>query len=270
MSDVPLAIKYSADTYDKALSNVVKRWLRKGDGESVKYDEAAIGMDESTVSTSLKFLGEIGILEVPKAGHYIVPDEVVDYRNKMGEVKREAKLRVEHRLEEYPLYEETKFILEMERDYQLDELAEEVSGSAAVAASQDELVNVKRSLNILERLGFLEIDDEGYVSIPDDLKRDSETGSHKEDAGSEADPATESEIDEETNGHGNEGTARQVPNGGTVAPPRSAKVGTIDRPDGVTRFVVDVDISMDVTEMETDEVREKLEAINNSLGCDEE
>lgn len=258
MSDVPLANKYSAETYDQALSNLVERWKQEGKEGSIKYDEAAIGMDKSTVSVALKFLGEIGLLEVPKAGNYIVPEEVFNYRTKMGGVKMDAMRQVESRLDEYPLYKETKFMLGL-NDFVLDELAKEVSGSASVAASQDELSDVKRSLNILNVLGFLEIDEEGGVSIPDDLEGDTHTDPPEKNTGSEIGPDTESEDTEKAADTGGEVTVQQSPDGGTIA-----------RPESITSLTIDMDISMDVTEMDTDEVREKLEIVHDILGQNEE
>lgn len=257
MSDVPLAHKYSAETYDKALSNLVERWNQEGDGSPIKYDEAAIGMDKSTVSTALKFLGEIGLLEVPKAGSYIVPEDVLNYRTKMGAVRDQAKRDVAERLDDYPLYKEAKFMIGLD-DFELDELAENVSGSASVAASQDELRDVNRSLNILIELGFLEVDEEGHVSVPDDL------GGGAESAEEEVGPDIEegqaaAEAETEADGAGTGAAARQATAGG-------AAVG----PEIVTGLTVEMDISMDVTEMETQEVKDKLEVINKILGQNEE
>jgi hypothetical protein len=257
MSDVPLAQKYSAETFDQALSNLVERWKQEGGEDPIKYDEAAVGMDETTVSVALKFLGEIGLLEVPKAGSYIVPDDVLDYRTKLGEVERSAKREVAARLEEYPLYKETKFMLGL-NDFTLDELAEDVSGNAAVAAEKDELPDVKRTLMVLAGLGFLEIDEEGVVSIPADLEADSESESIEDgvDAGGDGGGA-----------EGEEGEAQRQPadsgDGAATEPPL---------PDGVSAghvatpgLAVDMDISMNVTEMGPDEIREKLEAIKGAL-----
>ena len=159
MSEVALAHKYSSEIYEKALSNVIDRWEQDGD-DPVKYDEAAIGMDTSTVSVALKFLAEIGLLDAPKAGHYNVPETVVEYRNKFGEVQREAKKDVERTISDYPIYDEAKFLLEREK-YTLDDLAEEIAGSSRISADKDELGDVKRSLKILAELGFFEISEDG-------------------------------------------------------------------------------------------------------------
>lgn len=251
MSEVPLAHKYSAETYDQALSNLIERWKQGDSDEPVKYKDAAIGVDKSTVSVALKFLGEIGFLEVPKAGSYIVPEEVLKYRTMMGDVKRNAKQEVESRLDEYPLYSESKFMLGL-NEYTLDELAEDVSGSAEIAATQDELSDVKRSLRILAKLGFFEIDEEGKVSVPDDMADEAPAESPEEGTDPETDTSTESEGTEQDTDVDDKVVARQHPNGGTST-----------GPERVTSLVVDMDLSMDVTEMGKDEIREKLEVIND-------
>jgi hypothetical protein len=215
-------------------------------------------MDKSTVSTALKFLGEIGILGVPKAGNYIVPEEVVDWRTKVGEVQRESRREVESRLNEYPLYKEAKFMLGL-GDFTLEELVEDVSGSAAVAASKDELRDVKRSLSILAELGFLEVDEEGRVSVPDDLEGGTEAEAPEEGTAPEADASTEPES-----------AAQPSEVGDGAAVPQNSDGGTVVAPQKTARLAVDMDISMDVTDMGADEVREKLEVINEVLGKDEE
>lgn len=252
MSNVPLAHKYSAETYDQALSNLVERWKQEGGDGPIKYDEAAVGMDASTVSVALKFLGEIGLLEVPKAGSYIVPEAVVDYRTKMGDVEMDAKREVAARLDDYPLYKETKFMLGL-NDFTVDELAEEVSGTAAVAADKSELSDVKRSLRILAALGLLDIDDEGRVSIPADLDVDS----HSEPDESEG-------TDDEVRDGAEERRPEPDVSSDTQEQPPMDQAGTSS---AVTMgLTVDMDISLDVTDMEAKEIREKLGAINDALG----
>lgn len=253
MSEVPLAQKYSPETFDQALSNLVERWKKEGGEDPIKYDEVAIRMDKSTVSVALRFLSEIGLLEVPKAGSYIVPEEVLNYKTKLGDVKRNAKQEVEARIDDYPLYSETKLRLGL-NDFTIDELAEDVSGSAAVAAEQDELSDVKRSLRVLAELGFLEIDEEGLVSISADLEAESPSESAEDGGDAEEDDGAEGEAQAQPVESDDGGTPQQrLPDGASAA-----NVAT----PGLT---VDMDISMDVTEMGPDEIREKLEAINGAL-----
>ncbi|WP_339103972.1 hypothetical protein [Haloterrigena salinisoli] len=272
MSEVPLAHKYSAETYDRALSNLVTRWDHEGSEEPIKYDQAAGEMDKSTTSVALKYLGEIGLLEVPKAGYYEVPDEVFRFRDKIGDVAREAKQEVASRLEEYPLYEETKFHLKLKDSVcEFDDLVEAVAGSTSVAASQDEVRDVERSLNILDVLGFLEIDDEGRVSIPEDLENDPVADEPEDNTSSENDTSLEDytspEVDQGPEPEPAEGAAE--PTGRTVAR-QTPDGGAIAVQDGVTGINVEMDISMDVTEMETEEVEQKLEAIHDVFGQNEE
>lgn len=254
MGEVPLAPKYSAEIYARALSNLVERWKQKGGKGSIKYNEAAIGMDKTTVSTALKFLGEIGLLEVPKAGSYIVPESVLDYRTKMGNVKRDAKQEVAAQLDDYPLYKEAKFLLSL-NDFTVGELAENVSGYKSIAAEQGELNDVERSLKILAELEFLEIDEEGSVSIPADLEDEAQPESPQENAGAEADAGAEAE---------GPGGSAEASVGSHAQQPGFDGAPASD--EGTVALTVDMDIFMDATDMGPDEIREKLEAINGAFG----
>jgi hypothetical protein len=163
----------------------------------------------------------------------------------MGTVKTEAKQDVARRLMDYPLYKETEFMLGV-NEFTLEELTKEVSGSATVAASQDELPDVERSLAILETLGFLVIDDEGRVSMPDELKDDIHSG----EPGAGTTPEDEGEVAD----------------GGTVAAaPQEPESVTVAGAENATTLAIDLDITMDVTEMETEEIQEKLEGIHGAL-----
>ncbi|WP_254272422.1 hypothetical protein [Haloarcula marina] len=268
MSEIPLAHKYSAETYDQALTNLVERWERNGDGEPVKYDEAAIGMDKSTVSTALKFLGEIGLLESPKAGQYKVPEEVVDFKTKIegGDVQKKAKHKVEDRISDYPLYSEATFYIGV-NDFDLDELVTEVAGSSEVAASQDEVNDVERSIRILAELGFLEIDEEGGVSVPTDLNEsaDADKSSSDDSQGDEEVEETEkqTEGEEEPEAEGKQVTLTNPQPNTDENGQQEVRGQTTSQALAQAGLAVDVDISMDVTEMETNEVEDKLEIIND-------
>lgn len=257
MSEVPLARKYSAGTYDKALSNVVNRWVQNNGEGPVKYDEAAIGMDKSTVSVALKYLAQIGLLESPKAGSYNVPDEVVDYENKIGQVQEQAKRAVKERIGNYPLYSEAIFYLNVD-DFTLDELVEDVAGSSEVAASQDEVADVKRSLKILAELEFLKIGEDGAVSVPDDLRGESDTNGDQlpEQSSDEEQADTKEEHSTPENGG-----AQAKQDGGA---PASSADGHVQ-----SQLVSDVDVSIDATEMGAEDLRKKLEIIDDVLGRDE-
>jgi len=263
MSEVKLAHKYSGETYKKSLSNLVKRWEQVDGEKPVKYGEAAIGMDETTVSTCLRFLAEIGLLESPKAGRYNVPKEVVEYENRLGDVKKEAKRKVEKRLNDYSLYDEAKFYIGVD-SFTIEDLSKELAGSTRIAASEDELSDVKRSVNILVALGFLEIDDDGIVSCSPDLFDPSEDNSQREEKVS-------SEMDNvDQNGSQNSNTigveqstpAEEVHNGNKHKNQQMAVSENSSSPSSKTQLVVDIDITMDITEMDTKEIEDRLEVIN--------
>lgn len=253
MAETALATKYSPETFDRALSNLVERWKEEGGDAPIKYDAAAVKMDKSTASTALKYLGDIGLLEAPKAGSYVVPKEVLDYRTKMGEVKAKAKRKVATRVDEYPLYKESKFMLRLD-DYTVDDLAKEVSGSETVAAEEGDLRDVKRSIGVLAELELLEIDEEGFVSIPADLDGEAQDEQPDERGG-------DTEDDEA------EGVSEERPTGTSPPPspqPPSREVDTVVHT-GDAVLAVELDISMDVTDMEANEIKAKLEAIDGVL-----
>jgi hypothetical protein len=258
MSEVALAHKYSSETYEKALSNVVDRWEQGGDNP-VKYDEAAIGMDTSTVSTSLKFLAEIGLLDAPKAGRYNVPEMVVKYRNKFGEVQQEAKKDVESMISDYPVYDEAKFLLEREQ-YTLDELAEAIAGSSRIAANKDELGDVKRSLKILAELDFLEMGEEGGVSLHDDLcAEESNVPNRNQKPEAEFDEEAETGLTESKD----ENAEIQL------EPEPKASEQKETRITAGPKFMSNIEISVDLVKIESDELREKLKIIKDILSHDE-
>lgn len=138
-------------------------------------------------------------------------------------------------------------------------MVEEVAGSSEVAASKDEVSDVKRSLKILAELGFLEIDEEGNVSIPAGLKDGDDGAKSSPDGQSQDSEDGEEQVDRPLTEFNEENGEPQE----TVERVRSQSMSQ-------SRLAVDVDISMDVTEMKTNEVKEKLETINDVLGEHEE
>jgi len=103
-------------------------------------------------------------------------------------------------------------------------------------------------------LGFLEIDEEGLVSISADLEAENPSESDEDGGDAEEDDGAEVEA-QALPFESDDGGAPQhpLPDGASAA-----HVAT-------TGLTVDMDISMDVTEMGPDEIREKLEAINGAL-----
>lgn len=239
MADISLATKYSSETYEKALKNIVRVAEKKDENNTIKYSEAAIGMDDSTASVSLKYLAEIGLLESPKAGHYEVPEEVIKYRNGLPAVQERSKKNVESRLREYPLYDETVFLLDS-KEYSLEDLAEEVGGRPSITASKDELGDIKRSLKIISELGFLQINEDGKVStvVESEKEIDSEESENKElDSTTEDSKETSKKSQEKTS---------------------SQDLG------------IELDVKMDVTEMTVEEIQNKMKTIQEVIKDEEE
>lgn len=260
MSDVHLAYKYDAENYPLALDNLVKR-AQDGDDEPIHYQDAAFGEISKSKSTAiLKFLARAEIIDSPKAGHYTVPEEVVDWNRKFGPTKEEAKEQVRENLREYEVYKETEFVLD-ENSLSLDSLAEQVGG--LVGIDEDEVSDLKRTIRVFAELGFLEIDSEGVVSLEDGKEQDDGEGTEE----SQKDSA----VSDEKLTDFSDVSAADTTTAKTASPePKPRTEGGIPESISYGSLSADLDISIDVTDMEADELREKLEIINNVLGHDEE
>lgn len=261
MSDVTLAHEYSAETYNKALDNLVSRWEQEKEGNPIKYDKAAIGMAKSTVSTTLKFLAEIGLLDSPKAGYYKVPENVVKYKNNVGNAQRQSKQKVAEMIGDYPVYDEATFLVGR-GEFTLNEMTDEIAGMSNIAASSDEIQNVRRSIEILAELGFLQLDEEDQVSVPTDLM-DVKDQKHVGDVATDntSNPITENDTIHRRSydnrcGNDNDYIVKQM--------------GELSKADRVTLSSgINIDISINATKMDVDDLREKLATIDDVFNDNE-
>lgn len=253
MSDIPLANSYSPSTYDESLNNLTTRWQEKSDEGPVKYDQAALTLDASTVSTALKYLGDIGLIDSPKAGYYEVPDEVIDYRTKLGEVKADAKRQVVDRISGYPVYEESKIRVKID-EIKIEELAEAVGGSAQVSASESDLKKIERSIKILAEFGLFNIDEEGMVSLPDSTEPDSSEEST-------------TDTDEAKNQNGNQTTniEEQSESTNSDVSSKTQDHSTNSNTPPPTNPEINIEVSLELTDMDPDEAREKVDILNSLL-----
>lgn len=248
MSGVILAKRYSPGNYPVALNNLVKRYQR--DEQPIHYTEAGFGdVSEDQASSALRFFADIGFLENPKGASYVPPESVVTWQRKMGPIAEEAKEEVQDLLTEYEIFEETLFVLE-DGEQKLEGLAEQVGG--LVGIDEDELTDMKRTLRVFVELGFLEIDAENRVSLPE--SNDTEIDQHnsvedpkEQDDGSTPGPQEPSDQLEEDPERAVEQKGRS----------------------GIANLNVDLDISLNATEMDPDDLERKINAIRKIANYDE-
>jgi len=179
------------------------------------------------------------MLDSPTSGYYKIPPEVVKFRKKTGEVREEAKQKMIERVSEYKLYEESKFITGID-EFTIHELAEEVAGSKNVAADEDEIDAVKRSLKVLVQFELLEVDEDDVVSQPSADKVESNKESPKDTS-----DGTDDSARENTGESNEERTDTKI--------------------EDENKLQVELEIQMDITDMEPSEIENKLKSIRDSL-----
>jgi hypothetical protein len=162
MSEIPLpASGVSARLHYRSLHDLVDRY--ESDDEPVHYERAAINVNASDCSRCLKFFGDIGLLNVEKQGVYIPPTYLINFFNKVGTTKEEAKQELFDQLDEYEVFSELIFQGERD-DYGVEELAKSVAGQ--VGADEDEVNQIETFIEILNHLDLISIDDEsGTVEV---------------------------------------------------------------------------------------------------------
>ncbi|MFB6199746.1 MAG: hypothetical protein ABEJ83_02615 [Candidatus Nanohaloarchaea archaeon] len=196
------------------------------DGEAVKYSDAAIDMDSSSCSSCLSFWADLDLIEPEKQGYYVPNQSTSDLINQFGEAKQRAKEKVVEKLQDDEIYETLEFIVE-NREFDLDKLAREVGSKVGV--KEDNVNRLERYIEILVELEVLEINEEGKVTLPEE--ETTETQSSPVDAGSEEDKVIERE----------------------------------ENPTKQASSSINIEIAMDVTDMDTDEIEEKLQKLQEHL-----
>jgi len=260
MSDVVLATRYSAQNYPLALENLAKRYRRTDSDESINYSELGFGdLSEDQASKALRFFADIGLLENPKGANYIPPQSVIDWKLKMGETAEQGKQQVFKKLQDYEVFSELVFILE-EGDEQLDDLAEQVGGMVGI--DEDELSDMKKTIEVFAACGFLDITEDKTVSLaysPDDEGAEpaEETEQQSLDETAEAEPHQSNAQEHPTNG----GMTDSKPADSTSSPQSVVTQPSLN---------TELEISIDATEMEPDDLRKKLEIIDEITDNDGE
>ena len=254
MSEIPLATRYAASNYPIALNNLAKRYQREGDGEAIHYSELAFGdVSDQQAKTALRFFANIELLENPKGANYIPPDSVVDWQVKMGDTAKEGKKEVYNQIQEnYDVFNELVFILK-ESEEDLDELAEQVGG--LVGIDEDEISDMKKTIDVFAECGFLDIDGENTVRLVDEFK----------DESSEEEPIQTSLEEAPNTNEPKNKTEEQV-----AQEPQPSVDPNPTPTTSQSTFDTEVEITIDATEMDPQDLKKKLEIIDEIAGYDGE
>lgn len=246
MSDVSLPTRYAPENYRPALDNLAQRYQKSGD-QPVHYSEAAFdGISEDQAQSSLRFFGEIGLLEIPTQGKYVPSDELVAWLRQMGPSKEE-KAAVRETLMDYEVFDETIFLLD-KGGVELDDLVSQVG--SLVGIDKDEAGHLKKALQIFDDLEFIEIGDDGTVTLPSEVELDTSDEGVTPPAGSKDGEESYGEPDAKSS------------DGGSSA----SKEG----PPTTSGFQAQFELVLDASDMAPDELDEKLGIIRKYLGHDAE
>lgn len=258
MSDIVLASKYSAKNYPPALKNLAKRYNRQNSDEPINYSKVGFGdISEDQASVTLRFFADIGLLENPKGANYIPPQSVIDWQLKMGETSEQGKQKTFEKLNQYDVFSEIIFLLE-ESDKKLSDIVEQVGG--IVGIDEDESSQMEKTIEVFAECGFLNIGEDNTVSLvyhesnnpgsqgPTQSSSDESIVSQSTSTDTSTNP-TLGEMSEE------EPTGKIRENGGTIESP------TLN---------IDVQLSVDATEMEASDLRKKLDIIDEMTNNDGE
>jgi hypothetical protein len=251
MDEIPLASRYSADNYPIALENLVRRY--KSENEPVHYSKAQTDeLSKDQAQSALKFFGDIELIEVPKQGEYVPPEHIITWIDSIeGPAKREAQQKSLESLQEYEIYKEARFSLS-DGNKATDQLVREIGGR--IGASKDDLSDIENTIEVLGHLGFLDIDEEGEVSLPDEREVDMDEEDSERDitkAVTEVNDSSEQEsepveIDRDDAQIDGEGQAL-----------------------GNSGYNYEISVSIDATEMSVDDLEAKLDLIEDKLGTND-
>ena len=188
MSEVQLPLdRFSPETFVQALENLVDRYA--DEKEPIHYRKAALGMNESTCSSCLRYFSDIGLIKAEKAGVYVPSSPVTDFFLKVGQARGAAIREMKSILSnESPIYSELQFILNREPS-SIEDAAREVASQLAI--NKDKISRIEKAISIFIGLELLYINEEGIVHINKGDRSESEQPDGKE-------KETESTQDSET------------------------------------------------------------------------
>lgn len=252
MSDVELAYKYAAENYPIALENLAKRYQRSDGSEPVHYSELGFGgISDEQAKYALRFFADIELFENPKGANYIPSESLINWQLKLGDSAQKGKEGVRQKLLEYEVFDELTFVLE-EGEQQIEALAEQVGGMVGI--DEDELPEMVKTIEVFAACGFFEIDGEGVVSLPEGERENHDEGEPSEEKTQES--TRDEEVQKTSNPEADDAEAIDTVNS---PPPQPRKA-----------IEVDLEISINATEMDADDFREKLEILEDVTGYDGE
>lgn len=157
----------------RALRGAIVRYQK--DEQPVRYDQVR-GVESTSASSCLKFFGELGLLEIEKAGTYVPTDAIVNFFSDDESTAASGRAGVRELLNNSFVFDETVFIAE-HHEYSLKRLAEELADDIASDEDEDEDIQkaVQRFVEIFIELGFFEIDGQDHVRLNDIAESDGET-----------------------------------------------------------------------------------------------
>jgi len=250
MSDVVLATRNAASNYPLALENLAKRFRNNDDSEAINYKDVAFGnLSENPAKNTLRFFANAELLENPKGANYISPQSVIDWKLKMGKTSEEGRRDAYKALLSYDVLKETTFMIK-EEDIKTEALAEQVGGMVGIDG--DELSGLRKTIEVFIECGFLCVDDDGIISIAEGLEDDAE------DEGTQP---------------GEQDTSSSTPEHSGEEPNASSSTGLGEEQRDQTRthsqavstptLTTSVKIQLDATDMDTEDLREKLQIIES-------
>lgn len=230
MSENSLPGRGDSEDHYESLSHLKERF--KSEQEPIHYKKIAIEQDHTTVSTQMKFFFNVGLVEREKEGQkvfYKPTSSLMDYMSKVGKSKQEAKEKLVTELGEDKIFSEISYVLNSS-SYKVEKLAEVVAGQQGI--DKEDIPKIEKYVRILEELELVEITEEEEVKPKFEANKDFEEESQ--------------ERPEESNEN--------------MAENKKIATQTVN-----TRSNVSIEIQMDITEMEQEEIASKLESLNAAL-----
>jgi len=137
---------------------------------------------------------------------------------------------------------------------ELESLATDIGGK--IGTSEDDLPQLERTIEVLAAIDFLKIDGENNVALVADLDAESTSSESTSDGGSKEEQSEGQSAHSETDNKQNE--------------TRKGTLARTSRQDRLQNTAANLSVSLDATEMNAEELREKLEVVKDVFENDTE
>ena len=177
----------------------------------MRYDQVR-GIKSANASSCLKFFGELGLLEIIKAGTYLPTDGVVNFFSQDETKSASGEAAIRNLLTDSYIFDETVFIAE-NHDYTIERLTEELAEDIASDDEEDEDVQtaVQRFIEIFVDLDFFGVDDEDYIRLKTSTEEKTEVSNEEsEPTQADLDSITTRDSDSSASRVGNNSDAREI------------------------------------------------------------